>query len=415
MIVVALEYKHPSVEITVDCIGIQIKYVRTVVMERLQRLARSLKTARTVELPEDDESASHVLCPMIMQNHYKTVTELLSSSSYNVNHMFGRARRCLLHIAANVGAYECLVLLLKRKADVNCQDISGVTPLQLAARNGKGKCIQKLLEFKADIHLSNKEGMTAIHWLASNGRTELLGELLQHKSDVDIEDSQGQTALHVACLNGHTVTVSYLLEKRADIENQDYKGCTPLFFACRHGHVDCVRVLLLRGATLVTNHDRVSPLEICVKGGYEEVCHLLIETFPHLLAPLLKLIQHQDYEEMKMFKILRFLCEANGALHVRILTNLGELATQAGLLLLSISSNYEDSVAHFLRIIHILCKLYTKPDDQPRNRMDSCSSVSSRRSRVDSASNMFKAAFGTRPSSSGSGSPSSESEGIRMQ
>ena len=77
----------------------------------------------------------------------------------------------------------------------------------------------------------------------------------------------------------------------------------------------------------------------------------------------------------------------------------------------SISSNYEDSVTHFLRIIRLLCKLYTKPDENPRNRMDSCSSVASRRSRVDSASNMFKAAFGTRPSGSGSGSPIIESEG----
>ena len=37
-----------------------------------------------------------------------------------------------------------------------------------------------------------------------------------------------------------------------------------------------------------------------IQGGYEEVCLLLLETFPHLLAPLLKLIQNQDYEETKV-------------------------------------------------------------------------------------------------------------------
>lgn len=34
------------------------------------------------------------------------------------------------------GSVECLVLLLKRGANPNYQDISGCTPLHLAARNG---------------------------------------------------------------------------------------------------------------------------------------------------------------------------------------------------------------------------------------------------------------------------------------
>ena len=39
-------------------------------------------------------------------------------------------------ITGSVGAYDCLAYLLRKGADVNCQDIGGVTPLQLAARNG---------------------------------------------------------------------------------------------------------------------------------------------------------------------------------------------------------------------------------------------------------------------------------------
>lgn len=41
----------------------------------------------------------------------------------------------------SVGAYDCLVYLLKKGADVNCQDIGGVTPLQLSARNGWVVCM----------------------------------------------------------------------------------------------------------------------------------------------------------------------------------------------------------------------------------------------------------------------------------
>uniref|UniRef100_A0A9J7X9G0 HECT domain and ankyrin repeat containing E3 ubiquitin protein ligase 1 n=2 Tax=Cyprinus carpio TaxID=7962 RepID=A0A9J7X9G0_CYPCA len=154
---------------------------------QLNRLTRSLRRARTVELPEGETS----------------VSELLLNSKFDVNYAFGRVKRSLLHIAANCGSVECLVLLLKRGANPNYQDISGCTPLHLAARNGQKKCMGRLLEYNADVNICNNEGLTAIHWLAVNGRTELLHDLVQHVSNVDVEDAMGQTALHVACQNGH--------------------------------------------------------------------------------------------------------------------------------------------------------------------------------------------------------------------
>ena len=47
-----------------------------------------------------------------------------------------KLKSILLFPSGSVGAYDCLVILIKRDADVNSQDKSGVTPLQLAARNG---------------------------------------------------------------------------------------------------------------------------------------------------------------------------------------------------------------------------------------------------------------------------------------
>uniref|UniRef100_A0A672N479 HECT domain and ankyrin repeat containing E3 ubiquitin protein ligase 1 n=1 Tax=Sinocyclocheilus grahami TaxID=75366 RepID=A0A672N479_SINGR len=165
---------------------------------QLNRLTRSLRRARTVELPEDSETAVYTLMPMVMADQHRSVSELLLNSKFDVNYAFGRVKRSLLHIAANCGSVECLVLLLKRGANPNYQDISGCTPLHLA------KCIYvELLEFNADVNICNNEGLTAIHWLSVNGRTELLHDLVQHVSNVDVEDAMGQTALHVACQNGH--------------------------------------------------------------------------------------------------------------------------------------------------------------------------------------------------------------------
>ncbi|XP_074043353.1 E3 ubiquitin-protein ligase HACE1 isoform X6 [Macrotis lagotis] len=179
-------------------------------MEQLNRLSRSLRRARTVELPEDNETAVYTLMPMVMADQHRSVSELLSNSKFDVNYAFGRVKRSLLHIAANCGSVECLVLLLKKGANPNYQDISGCTPLHLAARNGQKKCMSKLLEYSADVNICNNEGLTAIHWLAVNGRTELLHDLVQHVSNVDVEDAMGQTALHVACQNGHKTPLELL-------------------------------------------------------------------------------------------------------------------------------------------------------------------------------------------------------------
>ena len=142
-------------------------------MEGLYSLVRSLKNARSYQLPEDPTQAYYSLLSHIMQKQHRTFVELLDANpTFDINFVCGRSNRTLLHMAANVGAYECLVYLLKKGARTDVVDKQGTTPLQVAARNGFARAISRLLEYGADIEIRNNEGMTAIHWLASNGRTE---------------------------------------------------------------------------------------------------------------------------------------------------------------------------------------------------------------------------------------------------
>ncbi|KAK3098864.1 hypothetical protein FSP39_023823 [Pinctada imbricata] len=156
-------------------------------------------------------------------------------------------------------------ILLKKGMNVNCQDMSGCTPLHLAARNGQRKCINKLLEYKADVNIRNNEGLTTIHWLSVNGRTELLHDLFMYVKDVDIEDAQGQTALHVACQNGHKSTVLCLLDHGADINRCNHYGWTPLHFSCSHGQHETANILLSRGSKFLTDRNGKTPLDFCVE------------------------------------------------------------------------------------------------------------------------------------------------------
>ncbi|XP_056422177.1 E3 ubiquitin-protein ligase HACE1 isoform X2 [Hyla sarda] len=339
-------------------------------MEQLNRLTRSLRRARTVELPEDNETAVYTLMPMVMADQHRSVLELLSNSKFDVNYAFGRVKRSLLHIAANCGSVECLVLLLKRGANPNYQDISGCTPLHLAARNGQKKCMSKLLEYNADVNICNNEGLTAIHWLSVNGRTELLHDLVQHVSNVDVEDAMGQTALHVACQNGHKTTVLCLLDSGADINRPNVSGATPLYFACSHGQRDTAQILLVRGAKYLPDKNGVTPLDLCVQGGYGETCDVLIQHHPRLFQTLIQMTQNEDLRENMLRQVLEHLSQQSESQYLKILTSLAEVATTNGHKLLSISSSYEAQMKSLLRIVRIFCYVFRLGPASPSNGND---------------------------------------------
>ncbi|XP_063773114.1 E3 ubiquitin-protein ligase HACE1 isoform X2 [Pseudophryne corroboree] len=339
-------------------------------MEQLNRLTRSLRRARTIELPEDNETAVYTLMPMVMADQHRSVSELLSNSKFDVNYAFGRVKRSLLHIAANCGSVECLVLLLKKGANPNYQDISGCTPLHLAARNGQKKCMSRLLEYNADVNICNNEGLTAIHWLAVNGRTELLHDLVQHVSNVDVEDAMGQTALHVACQNGHKTTVLCLLDSGADINRPNVSGATPLYFACSHGQRDTAQILLLRGAKYLPDKNGVTPLDLCVQGGYGETCDILIQHHPRLFQTLIQMTQNEDLRENMLRQVLEHLSQLNESQYLKMLTSLAEVATTNGHKLLSLSSSYEAQMKSLLRIVRIFCHVFRLGPSSPSNGND---------------------------------------------
>ncbi|MBN3305723.1 HACE1 ligase, partial [Amia calva] len=337
---------------------------------QLNRLTRSLRRARTVELPEDNETAVYTLMPMVMADQHRSVTELLLNSKFDVNYAFGRVKRSLLHIAANCGSVECLVLLLKKGANPNYQDISGCTPLHLAARNGQKKCMGRLLEYNADVNICNNEGLTAIHWLAVNGRTELLHDLVQHVTNVDVEDAMGQTALHVACQNGHKTTVLCLLDSGADINRPNVSGATPLYFACSHGQRDTAQILLSRGAKYLPDRNGITPLDLCVQGGYGETCEILIQHHGRLFQTLIQMTQNDDIKENMLRQVLEHVSQQSENQYQKILTSLAEVATTNGHKLLSLSSSYEAQMKSLLRIVRIFCHVFRLGPSSPNNGND---------------------------------------------
>uniref|UniRef100_A0A672FY45 E3 ubiquitin-protein ligase HACE1 n=1 Tax=Salarias fasciatus TaxID=181472 RepID=A0A672FY45_SALFA len=293
---------------------------------QLNRLTRSLRRARTVELPEDNETAVYTLMPMVMADQHRSVSELLLNSKFDVNYAFGRVKRSLLHIAANCGSVECLVLLLKRGANPNYQDISGCTPLHLAARNGQKKCMGKLLEYNADVNICNNEGLTA--------------------------------------------TVLCLLDSGADINRPNVSGATPLYFACSHGQRDTAQILLSRGAKYLADKNGVTPLDLCVQGGYGETCEILIQHHGRLFQTLVQMTQNEDIKESMLRQVLEHVSQQSDNHYQRILTSLAEVATTNGHKLLSLSSSFEAQMKSLLRIVRIFCHVFRLGPSSPNNGND---------------------------------------------
>nr|XP_061789360.1 E3 ubiquitin-protein ligase HACE1-like isoform X2 [Nerophis lumbriciformis] len=293
---------------------------------QLNRLTRSLRRARTVELPEDNETAVYTLMPMVMADQHRSVSELLLNSKFDVNYAFGRVKRSLLHIAANCGSVECLVLLLKRGANPNYQDISGCTPLHLAARNGQKKCMGKLLEYNADVNICNNEGLTA--------------------------------------------TVLCLLDSGANINRPNVSGATPLYFACSHGQRDTAQILLSRGAKYLADKNGITPLDLCVQGGYGETCEILIQHHSRLFQILIQMTQNDDIKENMLRQVLEHVSQQSDSNYQRILTSLAEVATTNGHKLLSLSSSYDAQMKSLLRIVRIFCHVFRLGPSSPNNGND---------------------------------------------
>jgi ankyrin repeat protein len=86
-----------------------------------------------------------------------------------------------LHYAAWEGHVWCVFELLKRKADLNIQDMFGNTSLHLAAENGHVKIVKALVGAGANVSVKNGDLNTAQQVAADKGQF-LVGNFLMEEA-----------------------------------------------------------------------------------------------------------------------------------------------------------------------------------------------------------------------------------------
>ena len=139
--------------------------------------------------------------------------------------------------------------LLKNGASASAKNRYGITPLHLACLNGNAVFIEALLRHGADPNASINGGETALMTAARTGRPEAVEVLLRAGAEVDTRERNGQTAVMWAAAEGHLAVVRALVEAGADFNLPlERSGFTAFYFAVREGRLEVVKYLLSKGA-----------------------------------------------------------------------------------------------------------------------------------------------------------------------
>ncbi len=125
-----------------------------------------------------------------------------------------------LHIAAYQGNFEVLSQLIEQGADVNAENNSHLTALDLAASNGDEDLVMFLLEKGAKI-ISAKEKLSPLHWATIYGQTSVVRLLIKQGIDTGHPDEKGFIAGDYAKEIGYS-DINHILTNSHNLESEQH-------------------------------------------------------------------------------------------------------------------------------------------------------------------------------------------------
>jgi len=139
-----------------------------------------------------------------------------------------------LHSAVRTGdTASCALLLDQRRcrAILAGEDIWGCTALHVAADEGLAEKVVLLLERHAPVDALDAWDQTPLHFAARSGSTAICDLLLSHGAALNAVDADNRTPLHTAALLGHECVCELLLDRGACLENVADVDVPPLLTA----------------------------------------------------------------------------------------------------------------------------------------------------------------------------------------
>ncbi len=124
-------------------------------------------------------------------------------------------------------------------------DDFGRTDLMDAIKSGDIEKVQELFNNNADINAENMVGMTPLMYAVIENNPEVVNKLMQkEKLEINKQDKYERTALMYAIQYGNNESVKRLLQSpKLDVNLQDNLGWTALMYAIEYGNVEAVRLV----------------------------------------------------------------------------------------------------------------------------------------------------------------------------
>ncbi len=200
--------------------------------------------------------------------------------------------RTALHIAADTGNHDVVLMLLRARAHIEAWDKEGRTPLHLAAAAGHRYAVEALVKKRANVHAQDKKGRTPLHLAVQTDASKLhtpvlpnavMEWLIDRRADVNAKDDEGRTPLHLAAQANKIKSVRYLLENprsKANRNAKDNAGRTALEVAVYAGSTFVAGKLIEEYKTDAsfihkTGKDKMTPLHHAAKDNAKAVKTLL--------------------------------------------------------------------------------------------------------------------------------------------
>jgi ankyrin repeat protein len=114
-------------------------------------------------------------------------------------------------------------------ADINTQDLKGVTPLLLAVWNSNMEMVKFLLSKKANPNACSTNS-SPVHEAVRQHNQQILEVVLSGGGNINLTTDFGKTPLHTAIQEEQDGLIDYLISKKADVKSKNDGGVGCLHF-----------------------------------------------------------------------------------------------------------------------------------------------------------------------------------------
>ncbi|CEJ93251.1 hypothetical protein VHEMI08857 [[Torrubiella] hemipterigena] len=224
--------------------------------------------ADAVAEAKDGRTPLHVACAF----RFEQIVNLLCKYVPK-NHRSLRQGRTPLHVACEVGHTEISKHLLQLGADACLRDpTTGKTPLTTACKGGYPIIVDELIKRKANPNEIDDSGLSLLHKSCTRSHPMTATKLIKRGADLHAKTPDGLSPLHLACMVGAPMILRSMLKHGADVNVIGPDGLTPLLVAAGPVQAEYpemnIEILVKAGAELeVVGPDGKRPLQLASEEG----------------------------------------------------------------------------------------------------------------------------------------------------